>query len=244
MISKRMKLADAVHMNYLLLYVIDRFGIKLGFGDKSVEEVCREYNLDSEFFIEIVNSFVDENYIPSSDINTFPTEQAVEYLKNTHTNYLEVQIPEIESLIHEMVQNCSLDKKNVVILNNFFEEYRQELETHIKREEEAVFPYVLKVTEAFRHQKVSKDLIDEMKEYSINDFASEHDNVEEKLYDLKNIIIKYLPPVDDPHLCHKILIELFNLEKDLNDHALLEDRLVVPIVAEKEAYLRKIYIQQ
>ena len=28
----------------------------------------------------------------------------------------------------------------------------------------------------------------------MKDFAGEHDNVEEKLYDLKNIIIKYMPP--------------------------------------------------
>lgn len=237
-------MADVIHMNYLLLYVIDRFGIKLGFGDQSVEEVCRKHHLDADFVVEIVNSFVDENYIPSSDIDTFPTEQAVEYLRNTHSSYLDVKIPEIESLINEMVQNCSLDKKNVIILNNFFDEYREELESHIKREEDAVFPYVLKITDAFRKKAVTAELINEMKSYSIQDFASEHDNVEEKLYDLKNIIIKYLPPVDNPNLCHKILIELFNLEKDLNDHALLEDRLVVPIVSEKEAYLKKIFIQQ
>ena len=237
-------MADVIHMNYLLLYVIDRFGIKLGFGDQSVEEVCRKHHLDADFVVEIVNSFVDEHYIPSSDINTFPTEQAVEYLRNTHSSYLDVKIPEIESLINEMVQNCSLDKKNVIILNNFFDEYREELESHIKREEDAVFPYVLKITDAFRKKSVTTELINEMKSYSIQDFASEHDNVEEKLYDLKNIIIKYLPPVDNPHLCHKILIELFNLEKDLNDHALLEDRLVVPIVSEKEAYLKRIFTQQ
>lgn len=237
-------MADVIHMNYLLLYVIDRFGIKLGFGDQSVEEVCRKHHLDADFVVEIVNSFVDEHYIPSCGVNTFPTEQAIEYLRNTHSNYLDVKIPEIESLINEMVQDCSLDKKNVIILNNFFDEYREELKSHIKREEVAVFPYVLKITEAFRKKSVTAELINEMKSYSIQDFASEHDNVEEKLYDLKNIIIKYLPPVDNPHLCHKILIELFNLEKDLNDHALLEDRLVVPIVSEKEAYLKKIFTQQ
>lgn len=241
MISKRMKLAEVVHMNYLLLYVLDRFGIKLGFGDRTVEEVCQMYDLDTHFFVEIVNSFIDDNYVPKCNIHTFPTEQAVQYLRNTHSYYLEVKIPEIESLIEAMVNNCSLDKKNVVVLNNFFNEYREELQTHIDREERAVFPYVLNITEAFRDQQVSKELMDEMKEYNIKDFASEHDNVEEKLYDLKNIIVKYLPPIENPYLCHKILIELFNLEKDLNDHALLEDKLVVPIVSEKEAFLQDLY---
>ena len=85
--------------------------------------------------------------------------------------------------------------------------------------------------------KVSADIVKKIKNYSINDFAIEHDNVEEKLYDLKNIIIKYLPPCKNKTLCARILIELFRLEKDLNAHALLEDKVLIPKVAKMEEIL-------
>lgn len=241
MIAKSMKMADLVHLNYLLLFVLDRFGIKLGFGDKTILEVCEEYGVDADFFVEVANSFLDEEYVPSSNINTFPAQLAIDYLRNTHNYYLEDKVPEIEGLINQMVTNCKLDRKNVEVLNNFFNVYKQELTDHIKREEDRVFPYVLEIAQAFHSGEISDELYQKMNEYDINDYASEHDNVEQKLYDLKNIIIKYLPPVRNSLLCHKILIELFNLEKDLNDHALLEDKLIVPIIAEQEERLEKLY---
>lgn len=244
MISESMKMADVVHLNYLLLFVLDRFGIQLGFGDKTVSEVCNQYNVDVDFFVEIANSFLDKDYVPHSDIETFPANQAIDYLQNTHKYYLEEKVPEIEGLINNMAQNCQLDKKNIDVLNNFFNVYKQELTDHIKREEDGVFPYVLRISEAYHKGEISDKLYNEMREYNIHDYASEHDNVEQKLYDLKNIIIKYLPPVKNSLLCHKILIELFNLEKDLNDHALLEDKLIVPIIAEQEKKLLEFYHQR
>ena len=36
----KMKLADVLLTNYKLLLVLNRFDIHLGFGEKSVEEVC------------------------------------------------------------------------------------------------------------------------------------------------------------------------------------------------------------
>lgn len=240
-ITGTMKMADVVHLDYLLLFVLDRFGIKLGFGDKTVEEVCNDYEVDVSFFIEIVNSFLDKDYVPHSDVSTFPGHLAIQYLQNTHRYYLEEKVPEVENLIGQMVTNCQLDSRNIEILNNFFNVYKQELTSHIKREEDGVFPYVLRISDAFQKGRISGELYNEMNNYDINDYASEHDNVEQKLYDLKNIIIKYLPPVENSLLCHKILIELFNLEKDLNDHALLEDKLIVPIIAEQERRLLELY---
>ena len=79
-----------------------------------------------------------------------------------------------------------------------------------------------------------------MENYSIDIFKNEHDNIEEKLFDLKNIIIKYLHQPKDEKLCNKLLYELFNLEQDLNDHSRIEDKVLVPKIREME----KIIIQR
>ena len=39
LITKNIKMADVIHMNYFTLSVLNRFGIELGFGDKTVEQV-------------------------------------------------------------------------------------------------------------------------------------------------------------------------------------------------------------
>ncbi len=236
-ITRDMKMADVIHLNYTLLPVITRFGIDLGFGDKSVETVCRERQINLDFFIEITNSFIDEDYIPQKELDSFPVSLMIDYLKKTHRYYLEEKIPELEEMIHKMASSIPSEKNKAVLVKNFFTEYRTELEHHIMREEKKVQPYILEIEQAYLSNSLSDELHDKIRNYSMKDFAGEHDNVEEKLFDLKNIIIKYLPPCADRALCNRILMELFRLEKDLNAHAALEDKVLIPKVADMERLL-------
>lgn len=238
-ITRDMKMADVIHYNYSLLPVITRFGIELGFGDKTVDEVCRIFEVNLDFFIEITNSFVDEDYIPQKELNTFSVKLIVDYLKKTHDYYLNEKIPELEKMINEMVIKSDADEKKSWLVKNFFKEYREELENHIQKEELKVQPYVLELEKAYEKGQLDDVLREKIREYSINDFADEHDNVEEKLYDLKNIIIKYLPPCPDKPLCNRLLLELYRLEKDLNAHAELEDKVLIPKVSIMEETLLK-----
>jgi len=239
-ITKDMKMADVIHFNYSLLPVITRFNINLGFGDKSVEEVCKDHNVNLDFFIEITNSFIDEEYIPQKDLDSFPVKLIVDYLQKTHDYYLTEKIPELETMINDMVVISGADAEKSALVNNFFKEYCNELSNHIEREELKVQPYVLEIENAYENGKLEESLREKILEYSIDDFANEHDNVEEKLYDLKNLIIKYMPPCSDKALCNRILMELFRLEKDLNAHAELEDKVLIPKVSLMEESLLKL----
>ena len=233
-ITRDMKMADVIHFNYQLLPVITRFNIQLGFGDKTVEEVCENFDVNIDFFIEITNSFIDEDYIPQKEMGSFPVGLMVDYLKKTHCYYLEEKMPELEKMIHHMTEISDQETIKTALLKNFFLEYKTELENQILREENKVQPYVLDIEKAFLSNTLPAELEKRIAKYSINDFANEHDNVEEKLFDLKNIIIKYLPPCKDKALCNRILMELFRLEKDLNAHASLEDKVLIPKVEEME----------
>jgi regulator of cell morphogenesis and NO signaling len=240
-ITPDMKLAEVLFHNYSLLPVISRFNIKLGFGDKTVLEVCRDAKVNVDFFLEITNSFVDEDYIPQKELNSFPVSLIVNYLKKTHLYYLDEKIPEIERYIHLVLKEEKKGNDKFKLVESFFTEYKQELTNHINREETNVHPYVLEVETAFLKNEIEKNLYAKIRKYSINDYASEHDNVEEKLFDLKNIIIKYLPPSNSTGLCNTILIELFRLEKDLNAHASLEDKVLIPKVAAMEEKLLSLF---
>jgi regulator of cell morphogenesis and NO signaling len=236
-----MKMADIIHLNYQLLPLLERFDISLGFGDKTVQSVCDENNVNLDFFLEIVNSYHDPNYFPRQNLQTFPVKFIVNYLQKTHSYYLEKKIPLIEQYIKDLIDESRSDNKtNLKLVEQFFQEYKEELDNHIQREETKVQPYVLEVEEAFQKQALSENLWTEMNTYSIDDFEDEHDNMEDKLYDLKNIIIKYLPPIQNKDLCNNILFELFRLEADLNDHARIEDKVLVPKVRMMEKELLKI----
>ncbi len=234
-INRTMPMADVVHLNYLLLPVITRFDIRLGFGNQTVEEVCRKNDVNVDFFLEIVNSYHDPEYFPDRELQHFRLELIINYLEKTHDYYLQVKIPEIEYLIRSLVQTSGREnKERLELLKKFFNEYKEELIDHINREEDKVIPYIQEIENAYLSLNAGESIIKKIKSYSIDDFADEHDNVEDKLFDLKNIIIKFLPPVKDITVCNDILIELFRLEKDLNNHARIEDKVLIPKVKEME----------
>jgi regulator of cell morphogenesis and NO signaling len=238
LIQKDMKLANVIHHDHNLIPVINRFGIQLGFGEKTIEELCKEYAVNVDFFLVILNAYHDHQYFPRKQLQSFPASMLIDYLNRSHNDYLEKKIPEIEQLIDKLNQEDGLDTETFLLLKNFFREYKIELTNHISKEEERVYPYVKKLESAISKGAASENLLSEMEEYSITDYEDEHDDVEEKLYDLKNILIKYVPPALQGNNTFKILQELFTLETDLNDHSRIEDLILVPKVEAMEYMLK------
>ena len=237
-ITDHMKMADLIHLDYLLLQILSRFNIKLGCGDKTISQVCKENRIDVHFFLEIVNSFHDKNYFPKKQLQGFPLSLIIDYLRNSHEHYLKVKLPYIEGLIQQLLlDSYGRNTELYELINRFFTEYKTELEDHIAREEEKTYPYVFAVEKVFRSRKATGDALQMIRRYSMEAFEHEHDNVEDKLFDLKNLIIKYIPPPANTHLCHTILTELFRLESDLNDHARIEEKVLVPKVKYMEKWI-------
>ncbi len=227
-ITKDMKMADVIQMNYMLIPVIYRFGINLGFGDKTVQEVCSEANVDLNFFLQIVNTYHDKDYFPKEELQSIPSNDIVAYLKMTHSNYLNEKLTEIETLIEALQHAEAEDEKYILLIRNFYEGYKNELTEHIMHEEEVVFPYVLAVEEIYKTGVVSNRNRAIFRSFSISRYQEAHDDVEEKLMDLKTIMIKYLTPPLNTSLYHKIIQLLFMLEQDLNYHSRIEDKVLIP----------------
>ncbi len=238
LIQKEMKLAEVIHHDHFLIPVINRFGIHLGFGNKTIDELCRENDLNTEFFLTILNAYHDHQYFPKKHLQSFPASLLVSYLIRSHQYYLEEKVPEIEKLINNLSEETEMDSETLELLKNFFSEYKHELVNHIRREEDRVYPYIVELETAVSSGTVPKNVSRQMADYPITDYEAEHENVEEKLFDLKNIIIKYLPETKDDKPFFRVLKELFALENDLNDHSRIEDMILVPKVEAMEYSLK------
>ncbi len=238
LILENMKLADVILHDHTLVPIINRFGIHLGFGDDSIAEICLQKHLNIDFFVTILNAFHDTHYFPKEQLRNFPAAMIIDYLQKAHQYFLEEKMPEISILIDKMADEYPLDITTSNLISNFFTGYTSELRKHILREEEKVYPYVLQLEKAVSESRVDKKLSKQISDYPISEYEAEHENVEEKLYDLKNILIKYLPEPKNDRPGYQILRELFTLEKELNEHARIEDLILVPKVKAMEDILK------
>ena len=70
--------------------------------------------------------------------------------------------------------------------------------------------------------------------FRISQFARRHDQIDAKLKELKNIIIKYYPVGGNDYLLNAVLFDIFSCEQDLASHCRVEDYLFVPAVLRLE----------
>ncbi|MFZ5939133.1 MAG: hemerythrin domain-containing protein [Bacteroidota bacterium] len=230
-IDQNMAMADVLLKYPGLIPFLSRFGIRLGFGNKTVNEICSENRVNTALFLEISNSCADPDYEPSENLGTIAISDLVSYIRNTHRVYTEKELPAVEKEISTLLNGSSLGTEQRKLLTDFFTDYKNEFIRHIRHEEEVVIPYILDL-----EKKASGEASDpeRFRGFSILQYAREHDRLEKSLNDLAVLIIKYLPPFSDQDLCNKILTMMFSLEHDLIEHAKLEDRVLVPRVLELE----------
>lgn len=217
------KLFRIINDNYNLLPVFNRFGIHPGFKDKTVAEVCDENNINKDFFLALINTYDNPDYFPEDELRRFSPLLIVDYLKKTHEYYIFYFLPKIERLLGKLV-SANIDKNGEFkMIVSFFEKYKNELIIHIKDEEENVFPHVINFVQDHHKSSIKNTPIS---------FEKEHSNVEMKLSDLKNLLIKYLEPVYDNNDFNEFVSSLYQFEKDIIDHARIEDHILVSQIKE------------
>ena len=220
--TPKMKLADIISSNPSLVLILQRFRIELGFGEKSVAEVCRANGLSEQFFLLICNVYTNDRYLPSmEELQETDMSSLVPYLIASHSYYLDERIPHIERHLDRIAEACPKNHKE--ILQRFFHDYKTEVQNHFLYEEKTVFPYI----EALRKGESGDG-------YSINQFEENHSNIEDKLNDLTNIFIKYLPGNIMPKERVSVLFDIFQLSGDLNKHSLIEEKILIPYVVTVE----------
>ena len=217
------KMSDLICDNYPMVLVMCRFGIGLGFGDKTIGEVCRQNNVDVCTFLTVVNFLIEEKSSPiEENVGKFLSVDAlITYLHNAHDYFLKFRLPHLRIKLVEAINDCP-EEDVAFIITKFFDEYTEEVDKHMRYEEKTVFPYVKGLLKGKRDDK-----------YNISIFRKRHDQIEMKIIELKNLLLKYYPGKGS-HSLNSVLFDIFATEQDLFTHNLIEDNLFTPAILELE----------
>lgn len=215
------KMRDLVKDNSTLILVMGRFGISLGFGDKSVRDVCRIQNVNENTFLEVVNFVSDREY----NYKSISLPSLIGYLKKAHEYFLDFNLPNIRRKLIESI-DCSGTNDIALLIVKFYDEYVTEVRKHMEYENEVVFSYVEQLSQGFLNRS-----------FSISNFAGKHSPISNKLKELKDIIIRYYPEKNN-YLLNSVLLDILLCEQDLTSHCMIEDLLFVPAVIRLEQQIK------
>ena len=226
-------MSELISDDYRMLQVISRFGLAFGFGDASIQTVCRECGVDVPTFLAVVNFIRGGNHVKVSElVDDVDVNALMEYLKKSHSYFVDFRLPAIKRKLLEAIGVSS--NQIAVLILKFYDEYAAEVSRHMDYENHHVHPYV--------EQLLAGRLPDSEHGFHIlsHRHQDNHSSIEKSSSELKNILIKYYPAKSNVQLLNEVLMDIYMMEEDMLSHCRLEDHLFAECVhcLEDEVRLR------
>ncbi len=216
-------LSDMIDYDFGLLQVVSRIGLDLKYSGLRISDACAGSGIDPGTFLLICKVYSSDGFVPSkTEIASGNISDIIRYLHGSHLYYTGAALSSLEAFFDRLIAPC--EEKRREVIRRFCTDYRDELVKHFAYEEEVVFPYI----ESLQSGKTVEG-------YSISSFEEHHDNVEEKLEDMKNIVMKYLPAECDNSGKIAVLLSIYHLQDDLRRHTYVENGILVPMVTNLES---------
>ena len=198
-----------------------RFGMTIGFGEKTILDVCQQCNVDVNAFLAVMN-YVKNNTIDS--IGSISSKEGVasllKYLKNSHRYFLDYQFP---SMRRSLIDSIEMQNEIAFLVLKYYDIYVEEVRLHMANEDDTTFAWVEQMLNDDRTLSESGQLL-----------SRHHDSIEKKLGELKKLFLQYYPQKDNNNELNSVVIELYRTEEELRSHCLIEDNLFTPAVRKLE----------
>lgn len=208
------RMRELIRQEPSLLMVLRRFGISLGFGNATADEVCRTSGVDTGTFLAVANFVCG---CPYADF-AVSLPELIRYLKNSHDYFLDFALPAIRRRLLEAVPVSGADGVGMLLLR-YLDDYIGEVRAHMEYENSRLFPYVKSLLEGMAAD-----------DFSLAEFSASHAPLAPKLEELKEIFVSHYRGSGNEDLVNAVLFDIITCENDLMSHCRLEDRLFVPAV--------------
>lgn len=219
------KMMNIIRDDYSILQMLGSFGMKMGFGDKTVGEVCQQQGVDTFTFMTVVN-FSINGYLDGDSISKLSVTTLLRYLRASHSYFIDFELPFIR---RELVEALDEDDSLAMLILKLYDSYAHSITAHMRYEEKTLFPFVEKLLEGNLSNSTSVDT-----------FSKHHTQTNHKLHELKSIIIKYLPAdAMRSNLLSATLYDIYNSERWIQQHVDVEERIFIPAIRALEDQCRQ-----
>lgn len=207
------KICDLMSQEEDAIQIISRFGLAMGVGEQTIEQVCNTHGVHTQTFLSVVNYKLFK-VRPNPDTIDIPTLQR--YLKNAHTYFLDFRLPRLRRALIEAIIPADPSTKIPGLILRCYDEFVAEIRTHIEHENAGLF-------EEHEHddERITGKLT-EIKNLIIKYYpgASSRQTGEDRVRSAEEGSITYL--------LISVMSDLWHTEQDFADHCAIEDNILRP----------------
>jgi regulator of cell morphogenesis and NO signaling len=196
-------------------------------GDKTLKLAVQELGLDENTVLEQLNQTYSKavNQSEKSDEVDWRKESfttLVDHIVNTHHLYLQKELPQISEFVTKILRVHGQNHSELTRVYKLFHTLKMELEQHLIKEEEILFPLIKEY-----EKNPSDQLLDRIKQVT-NDIEEEHEQAGDIIKELRNITNQYELPANTCTTYQLAYQKLEEMESDIFQHIHLENNILHP----------------
>ena len=192
---------------------------------ENLNAICTKEEINVDLLADLINCYNDLGFLKKAKFGNYKIPELVDYLERSHKYYLEKRIPELEQSLLKLTQQESFSFNYVLI--NFFKEYKKDIVSHFKTEDEILFPFC-KVLYNYMRFNTQEDLIfvleNQKKAFAL---MKHHKDNKDEIDDLQRVLLKYSPNGKKLSYFEIFLNQMSIFQQDLKIHAEIEENVLM-----------------
>ncbi|MBI3492569.1 MAG: iron-sulfur cluster repair di-iron protein [Acidobacteria bacterium] len=217
--------------------VFETFGIDFCCGGRrSLADACRTAAADPAAVIRALNALPPPATV-DDDVTRWPLERLIDHILVTHHAYVRSALPAIARYLEKLHEIHGARHPELTRIATIFEQVIGDLEQHMFKEEQILFPYVRDLARQFLQAgQPSGAGVSPFGtvENPIRMMEREHREAADELRLIRELTNGYTPPADGCTTYTVCMAELAQFERDLHRHVHLENNVLFPKAVELE----------
>ncbi len=205
-------------------------------GSRTLGEACAQAKIPVEEALERLKK--GASAAPQSgsaqDWQNQPLADLISHINSTHHVFVRSECPRIQALAQKVVGVHGKNHPELQQVQEVFSTLSGELSLHLMKEEQILFPYVVRMEESVLAGEPAPPAMFGTVMNPIGMMMQEHDGAGDALRSLRSLTSDYKVP-DDACISYRTLYEaLQGFEADLHQHIHLENNILFPRAAAME----------
>ena len=229
-------LAEIVIDNTRSAIVFEEYGLDFCCnGKRPLSEACKEKNVDVN---DVVNSLAElDSDKESENANYWETDFLIDFIINNHHQYVRRMIPVISLHTDKVASVHGENHSETKQIADLFLAVRQELESHMMKEERILFPYIKQLYYAKKNNEQIAPPPFGTIQNPIKMMEAEHQSAGDAMHKIRELSNNFIVPADACNTYKALYSELKEFEEDLHKHIHLENNILFPRAIELEKEL-------
>jgi len=198
-------------------------------GSRTLSEACTEANISiDDALARLEKSLAATQPGDSKDWQNQFLADLIGHITSTHHVFVREESPRIEALTAKVVGVHGKNHPELMQVQKIFSALAEELSVHLMKEEQVLFPYVVRMEESVLASEPAPPAMFGTVVNPVRMMMQEHDGAGDALRSLRSVTNDYALPGDACISYRTLYQALQGFESDLHEHIHLENNILFP----------------